>query len=153
MRTYLIATRAPAGFRPPQEAFAGLTAWFERLGEHVADCANPAFGAAAVGNTRRDTVLAGYTLVTAESLEAAVVLAEQHPLVTGGGGVEVVELTAVEVGNVAEPNERPGSAPASVTGGAPKSSPAPARAGDLDRGLAHPLEFWRPGDPVDDQQT
>jgi hypothetical protein len=43
-------------------------------------------------------VLGGYTLITADSLDAAVALAEGHPLITRGGGVEVGELTLLNKG-------------------------------------------------------
>jgi hypothetical protein len=42
--------------------------------------------------------LGGYTLVTADDLEAAVALAKGHPLLRQGGGVEVGELTVLNRG-------------------------------------------------------
>src|SRR5579863_1867883 len=43
MPTYLITNRVPDGFTPSSEAFAAWTAWFDSLGDAVADRGNPAF--------------------------------------------------------------------------------------------------------------
>jgi hypothetical protein len=98
MPTYLITNRVPEDFTGSPEAFAAWTAWFEKLGPNLEDRGNPAFARAAVGNCGTGTVLGGYTLITADSLETAVALAEAHPLVTRGGGVEVGELTLLNKG-------------------------------------------------------
>lgn len=98
MPTYLITNRIPEDFTGSPEAFAAWTAWFETLGPSLADRGNPAFSRATVGNCGAGTVLGGYTLITADSLDAAVALAEGHPLITRGGGVEVGELTLLNQG-------------------------------------------------------
>jgi hypothetical protein len=69
-----------------------------RLGDNLAGRGNPGFKRATVGNCGPGTVLGGYTLVTADSLEAAAALAQEHPLVSRGGGVEVAELTQLNKG-------------------------------------------------------
>ena len=98
MPTYLITNRVPEDFTGSPDAFAAWTAWFEELGPNLEDRGNPAFARAAVGNCGTGTVLGGYTLITADNLEAAVALAGGHPLVTRGGGVEVGELTLLNKG-------------------------------------------------------
>ena len=98
MPTYLITNRLPHGFTGSPEAFAAWTAWFERLGDHLADRGNPAFTRTTVGNRGPGTVLGGYTLVTAESLDEAAALAADHPLISRGGGVEIAELTLLNKG-------------------------------------------------------
>jgi hypothetical protein len=98
MPTYLITNRVPEGFTGSAEAFAAWTAWFERLGDHLADRGNPAFTRTAAGNCGPGTVLGGYTLITAGSLHAAAALAADHPLISRGGGVEVAELTLLNQG-------------------------------------------------------
>jgi uncharacterized protein YndB with AHSA1/START domain len=98
MPTYLITNRVPRDFRASAEAFAAWTAWFEQLGESLADRGNPAFKATRVGNCETGTALGGYTLVTAGNMEAAVALAQDHPLLTRGGGVEIAELTLLNKG-------------------------------------------------------
>ena len=98
MPTYLITNRVPDDFTSSPEVFAAFTAWFEKLGPSLDDRGNPAFTTATVGKCGAGTVLGGYTLITADSLDAAVALAEGHPLITRGGGVEVGELTALNKG-------------------------------------------------------
>ena len=51
MPIYLITNRVPDGFTPGQEAFAAWTAWFDSLGDAVADRGNPAFASTAAGST------------------------------------------------------------------------------------------------------
>jgi hypothetical protein len=99
MPTYLITNRIRKSFQPGPEAFAAWTAWFDRLGSHVEDRGNPAFSRTELGNCGSDTVLGGYTLVSADSLDEAVALAKSHPLMTLGGGVEIGELTVINKGN------------------------------------------------------
>lgn len=98
MPTYLITNRLPDGFTGSAEAFAAWTAWFERLGDQLEDRGNPAFTRTTVGNAGPGTVLGGYTLVTAGSLDEAAALVQDHPLVSRGGGVEVAELTLLNKG-------------------------------------------------------
>lgn len=98
MPTYLVANRVPPGFTPSAEGFAAWNAWFERLGDHLVDRGNPAFTAISVGACETDTALGGYTLITAESLDAATALVADHPLVSRGGGLEVAELTVLNQG-------------------------------------------------------
>jgi hypothetical protein len=98
MATYLIVNRPPKGYMPSAEARAAWTAWFGRLGENLADRGNPAFATRTLGNCGADTALGGYTLVTADSLEAAVALARECPVLEQGGGVEVGELTILNRG-------------------------------------------------------
>jgi hypothetical protein len=65
--------------------------WFEQIGSSIAD-----FGR--VGETRlvgtgpSEDVLTSYALVNADSLEAAVALAEGCPGLRHGGGVEVGQI-------------------------------------------------------------
>ena len=65
MPTYLITNRVPDGFTPSPEAFAAWTAWFDSLGDVVADRGNPAFASTTAGNCGPGTTLGGYTLITA----------------------------------------------------------------------------------------
>jgi hypothetical protein len=95
MPTYLITNRITDSFRPGPEAFAAWTAWFERLGAHLEDRGNPAFSRTTLGDCGPETMLGGYTLITADNLDAAVTLAQSHPLLTLGGGLEIGELTLI----------------------------------------------------------
>jgi hypothetical protein len=94
MATFVIVNRAPKHYTPSADAMAAFNAWFEDLGANLVDRGNPVFEARTLGNSGADTMLGGYTLITADDLEAAVALAKGHPLVHHGGGVEVGELTS-----------------------------------------------------------
>lgn len=98
MPTYLITNRVPNDFTGSADASAAWTAWFDRLGDSLEDRGNPAFDRTTVGNCGPGTELGGYTLITADSLDAAVALATEHPLMARGGGVEVGELTQLNEG-------------------------------------------------------
>jgi hypothetical protein len=98
MPTYLITNRIPSDFEPSSRAFAAWTAWFDRLGAHLEERGNPAFVRTTLGNCGPATALGGYTLITADDLDAATALAETHPLLALGGGVEIGELTLINAG-------------------------------------------------------
>jgi hypothetical protein len=94
MPTFVFAYRAPRNYNPGSaDVAAEWQAWFESLGGQLADAGNPVFVRRTLGNCGSDTDLGGYSLVTADSLEAAVAAASGCPLLNSGGGVEVGELT------------------------------------------------------------
>jgi hypothetical protein len=68
-------------------------AWFEKLGGAVVDPGNPVGARSSLGNCGSGSVLGGYSLITADDLEAAVTLAKGCPALAAGGGVEIGELT------------------------------------------------------------
>jgi len=98
MGTYVIVNRVPEGYAGSAESRAAWNAWFERLGESLVDRGNPVFARSTLGNCGADTVLGGYTLVRADSLETALALASGCPALESGGGVEVGELTLLNRG-------------------------------------------------------
>ena len=98
MPTYVIANRAPKEYRGSAETMAAWNAWFEQLGANLVDRGNPVFERRTLGNCGTDTVLGGYTLVSADNLDAAVALAAGCPHLAIGGGVEVGELTILNRG-------------------------------------------------------
>jgi len=77
-----------------EKVMAQWMQWFGDIGEAVTDMGNP-FGAstAVTGDGRGDATsgLGGYSIVTADSLEAAAGLAKGCPVLTGGGRVDVYE--------------------------------------------------------------
>lgn len=97
MPTYVIINRPPASYRPSPAAGNLWTAWFDELGDHLLDRGNPVFTRQSLG-TESNTILGGYTLVTAQDLPAAVELARTCPAMREGGGVEVGELTLLNAG-------------------------------------------------------
>jgi hypothetical protein len=78
---------------PSPAVAAAVTAWFEQLGPNLVARGNPANPSRQLGNCGAETESAGYQIVTAEDLEAAVAMAEGCPILMRGGGVEVRELT------------------------------------------------------------
>jgi hypothetical protein len=94
MPDYLLSFRAPRDFVPGKPG--GSEEWqryFNGIGEHIKDLGNPIFTRASSGEVGPDTVLGGYTIISAESLEQAVEIAAAAPPNTSGGGVEVGEIT------------------------------------------------------------
>jgi hypothetical protein len=101
MSSYVFVYRAPTDYEGgSMDAFAAWQAWFEELGSSLVDAGNPVFSRETVGRTPSDTVLGGYSLITAKDLEEAVALAQGCPYIGAGGGVEVGELTELSLGSL-----------------------------------------------------
>ncbi len=97
MATFVFTYRAPKQYTPGEpQAVAEWKAFFGAMGDHLVDMGKPVFERDTVGTTN-DTVLGGYSLVDADDVDAALVIAKQCRLVSRGGGVEVGELTNVDV--------------------------------------------------------
>jgi hypothetical protein len=90
----------PESEEAQKEVMAAWTQWFESLGRALIDGGNP-FGpskAVASDGTVSDAApseLSGYSIVSAESLEAAVALAQECPVRQGGASIEVYETFPV----------------------------------------------------------
>ena len=95
MNVYLLVHRAPVKYTGTAATSAAWKAWFEELGHNLVDPGNAVFDRTAVGPNGSALLLGGYTIVTAESVDAAIALAESCPILAAGGGVEVGTLTAV----------------------------------------------------------
>jgi hypothetical protein len=96
MASFVFTYRAPKDYAPgAPEAVAEWKAFFSGMDRHLVDMGKPAFVRETVGVTS-DTVLGGYSLVNADDLDAALAIANDCPLVSRGGGVEVGELTDVD---------------------------------------------------------
>lgn len=90
MTTFLFAYRMPKDYTPGRpEAVAAWTAWFEGMGASVAGQGLPVLKSATLGDCGDSTRLGGYSLITADNLEAALVLAKGCPALQEGAGVEV----------------------------------------------------------------
>lgn len=106
MATFFFTYRVPrtplsevlAALDQPARAarMAAWNAWFERLGDSLLERGNPVNDARTLGTCTPDTRLGGYSLLTADSLEAAVALAEGCPGLEWGGGVEVGEFIELD---------------------------------------------------------
>ena len=99
MAKYLLAYRG-GGMPDSPEATANVMAawgaWFGKLGAAVADPGNPVSQAktiAADGSVSGDgrSSLSGYSIISAESLDAAIALAKGCPVLSSGATIEVCE--------------------------------------------------------------
>jgi hypothetical protein len=98
MQTFVFTYRMPADYVPGgPETMAAWTAWFESMGESLADIGNPVFESTGLGNCGAGTRLGGYSFVTADDLESAVAVAKRSPALDAGGGVEVGVVTELNV--------------------------------------------------------
>lgn len=104
MSKFIYLYRGPAtpmeDFTPEQgaEQMAAWNTWQESTGGAVVDFGNPFAARTAIaddGSKRDAGDLNGYTIVEADSLDAAVALTEKHPFLSDGKGkfaIEVYEL-------------------------------------------------------------
>jgi len=81
-------------------AMAAWGAWFGQLGSAVLDAGNPFAGSTSVAsdgsvNGGARSGLAGYSVVAADSLEAAAELVKGCPVLATGGSVDVYEVFPV----------------------------------------------------------
>ena len=81
-----------------QAAMAAWGQWFGSLGSAVVDGGAPFGASGAVGGGGATTVLTGYSILTADDLDAAVKLASGCPIVSDGGSVDVYETIDVSGG-------------------------------------------------------
>ncbi|HET9103796.1 MAG TPA: YciI family protein [Solirubrobacteraceae bacterium] len=95
MPSYLLSFRTPADYRSTADTQVAWNAFFQAISTHLQDIGNPIFNRQAIGATGPDTVLGGYTVINADTLEQARELAAGCPLGELGGGVEIGELTPV----------------------------------------------------------
>jgi hypothetical protein len=94
MPSYLFVYRSPQEYQPDPEALASWQSWFAELADSIVDPGNPVFGNRhAVGDDGCETLIRGYSVVSAANVDAAAQLAEGCPLLQRGGGVEIAELT------------------------------------------------------------
>lgn len=102
MEKYLLVYHGGGGMAETPEAqqavMAQWTKWFESLGPAVVDGGNPVMktqmvgaGAASAGGAP----VSGYSVLQADSLAAAVKMAEGCPILGVGGGIEVCETMNV----------------------------------------------------------
>ena len=98
MPTFMFTYRMPTDYvAGGAETMAAWTAWFESMGESLADIGNPVFESAELGDCGAGTRLGGYSFVTAGDLESAVAVAKRSPALDAGGGVEVGVVTELNV--------------------------------------------------------
>ncbi len=100
MAKYLLAYHGGGMPEDPAEVAAVMerwVAWYTSLGAAVVDPGNPIGGAMTVAPDGSVSAgggvnpVSGYTLIEAESMDAAVAAAQRNPLLGAGGSIEVAE--------------------------------------------------------------
>lgn len=91
MSQYVLAFRGKRDRVPDADQEAAWGQWFGEIGNSIVDLGNRVGRATTVGETGPDSVLTGYTLVEADSYDAAVGIAQGCPGLAHGGAVEVGE--------------------------------------------------------------
>ena len=99
MGHYLLAYTGgdqPTSEEEGKAVMAAWIAWFGTLGAAVVDGGNPFGPSASIAPDGAVTIggragLTGYSVITADSLDAAVALAKGCPQLSANGGVEVYE--------------------------------------------------------------
>ncbi|MFZ0090137.1 MAG: hypothetical protein WAL63_11560 [Solirubrobacteraceae bacterium] len=89
MSNYVLSFRGRSDRAADPEQEAAWGQWFGEIGASIVDPGNRVGRTAALGETGPGTVLTGYTLIQADSYEAAVALAKGCPGLAHGGAVEV----------------------------------------------------------------
>lgn len=103
MSNFVLAyTGGKSGDTPEeQQAIMGAwTAWLQGLGDSVVDAGNPFAASTSIapdGATSDSgrSGLTGYSIVSADDLASATVLAKDCPQLASGGGVEIYEVFPV----------------------------------------------------------
>jgi uncharacterized protein YndB with AHSA1/START domain len=94
MSTFVLAYRYPRDLQATgQDVLEAWQAFLDGLGSNLIDAGNTVFVRTTLGNCPTDTVLGGYSFISADDLQAASGLAEKCPALKVGGGVEIGELT------------------------------------------------------------
>jgi hypothetical protein len=104
MANYLLAYTGGGMAQTDAEREAAMAAWgqwFGTLGPAIVDAGNPFGPSAAVSangaNGAAQTGLTGYSILTADSLDAAADLAKGCPVFANGGKVDVYEAIPIEM--------------------------------------------------------
>ncbi len=103
MSKYLLAFHGggmPETAEDQARVMAAWGDWFGRLGEAVADPGNPTTASRTISPDGRVSVdgspsISGYTVISADSFDAAVAAAKDCPVLASGASIEVLETTEV----------------------------------------------------------
>jgi hypothetical protein len=90
----------PASEAEQQQVMAAWGRWFEQLGQALVDGGNPFGPSTAVSpdgtvSNGAPSGMTGYSIVKADSLDAATEMARSSPIITSGGTIEVYETFEV----------------------------------------------------------
>jgi hypothetical protein len=98
MAKYVFSYRVPSDYEPNgAETFAEWQAWLGGMGSALVDFGQAVVDNAAVGEVASGTTrLAGYSVVVADDMDAALALVKGCPALQAGGGVEVGTVMEVD---------------------------------------------------------
>lgn len=91
MAKYVISYRAPQDYVPGRDDdMAAWAAWFTSIGEDLVDFGSPVRDTIQIGDCGTGQRLRGYSVISADNLDAALLIASRCPgLQDTGFGVEV----------------------------------------------------------------
>jgi hypothetical protein len=93
MSKFIFSYRAPTSYTPGSaNTIAAWMAWFGDLGTNLVDPGDQVVERATAGDAVADTILSGYSVVTADDLPSALALANGCPGLKEGFSVEVGKL-------------------------------------------------------------
>jgi hypothetical protein len=93
--TFILTFRGATDRTLSEADGAAWMAWFGELGSAIVDAGSRVGATRTLGTAPSATAVTGYTIIQADDLEAAAVLANSCPGLSQGGGVEVGELIAM----------------------------------------------------------
>jgi hypothetical protein len=90
MTNFVFSYRVPSEYAPGAETAAEWQAWFGGMGSALVDIGNAVTDYALLGEVGGSgSRMVGYSVVSAEDMDAALALAKDCPALRVGGGVEV----------------------------------------------------------------
>jgi hypothetical protein len=95
MANFVLTFRNTSDHVPDDAEGQAWMEWFPQLGASIVDPGSRVGATSSLGGAPSDSIVTGYTVVTASDLEAAVLLAKGCPGLAHGGAVEVGELVAM----------------------------------------------------------
>ena len=102
MTQFAFVYRLPEHYVPGNEqSVIAWTAWFAGIGRDLLDLGKPVIRVESVGETTDGVRLAGFSVVQATDLDAAIAIARGCPAIGDGGGVEIGTLTEPSQSTVA----------------------------------------------------
>jgi hypothetical protein len=91
---FYIGGSAPGTSEEGKKTMEAWMAWFSHTGVHVVDPGAPFGPRKVVGGTTGAGAM-GYTIVAADTMDAALKLTENHPHLAVGGSIEVCEAAPI----------------------------------------------------------
>lgn len=92
----------PEGEQAQQDAMVRWGAWMQTNGPALKDPGNPVgssktVSSDGVADNGGPNPVSGYTIVTADDIDAAVEMARTSPMIADGGSVEVAEIHVIDM--------------------------------------------------------